>query len=150
MSTAKRGRAQCSRIQRNQIQRNQIQRNQIRNSRTATKRRGYAMILVMVIILSSSAFVAVHQRNLSAALRIEQARILSEEHRRGPVSVLAVACSRMETGDPPAPIQYRYEHIVNGVPTLYRISYSNVATEWTVNAVPDAGAVGLTELPASF
>ncbi|MGB7344015.1 MAG: hypothetical protein WBD20_07365 [Pirellulaceae bacterium] len=124
--------------------------NRTTRRRRAKDRRGYAMLLVMVIILTSSAFVAVHQRNLNAALRIEQARIQSEDHRQGPVSVLAVACSRLETGDPPAPIDYRYDHTVDSVTTIYRVSYTSAGIQRTVTAVQDASAAGLPILPTTF
>jgi hypothetical protein len=120
-------------------------------NRLAKRRRGYAMLLVMVIILSSSAFLAVHQRHLGAALRLEQARVQSETARQGPVSVLAVACQRLETGDPPSsPAQYRYEHVVDTVTTLYRVSYSNAGTQWTVTVLPDPSSSSLDLLPTTF
>jgi hypothetical protein len=108
------------------------------------------MLLVMVIILSSSAFLAVHQRHLSSALRLEQARVQSEIARQGPVSVLAIACQRLETGDPPSPSQYRYEHTVDTVTTLYRVSYSQAGIQWTVTATPDPSSSSLSLLPTTF
>ncbi|NND96640.1 MAG: hypothetical protein HKN47_04845 [Pirellulaceae bacterium] len=120
------------------------------NRRAAKRRRGYALLLVMVIILTSTAFAAVHQRHLSAALRLEQARIASEDYNAGPVSVLAIACDRLESGDPPPSTNYRYSHTVNGNTQLYRISYTVSGTQWTVVAEPDATAGSYPLLPASF
>ena len=119
--------------------------------RAARNRRGYALLLVMVIILTSSAFLAVHQRQLNTSLRIEQARIQSEDLRRGPVSVLAVACALLDNGRPPSDFEeYRYNHIVAGTATLYRVTYQYTGTRWTITAEPDATAGALLELPPSF
>ena len=118
--------------------------------RHARRRGGYAMLLVMVIILTSTAFVALHQRHLNSALRIEQSRMRSETFRAGPVSVVAVACERLETGDPASPVSYRYDHSVDGLTTLYRVDYELVGTQWTITAEPDSAALLLPDLPASF
>ena len=48
----------------------------------------------------ATAMVAVHTRQLNTALRIEQARVRSELHNKGPKMVLAIACDRLETGEP--------------------------------------------------
>ena len=121
-----------------------------RVNRKHRARRGYAMLLVMVVLLTSSAFVAVHQRHLSAALRVEQARVQSEEYRRGPVTVLSVACQRLETGNPPSPVNYFYNHDQNGVTTMYRVSYSLSGSQWTIIAEPDSNAGIYTGLPDTF
>lgn len=121
------------------------------NKRKHQARRGYAMLLVMVVILSSSAFVAVHQRHLSAALRLEQARIQSEQYRRGPVTVLSIACERLETGNsPPAPVDYFYNHVVDSETTMYRVNYTKVGRQWKITAEPDDTAGIFLELPVSF
>ena len=116
----------------------------------ARQRRGYAMLLVMMIILTSSAFVALHQRNLNAALRVEQARIRSEVYQAGPVSVLAVACQRLEVSEPSPPVSYQYSHTESSGTVLYRIDYSLNGTQWTVTAKPDATATTLPVLPGKF
>ena len=121
-----------------------------RPNRKHRARRGYAMLLVMVVILTSSAFVAVHQRHLNAALRLEQSRVRSEDYRRGPVTVASIACQRLETGDPPAPISYSYKHTVDAITTLYRVSYKQSGKQWTILAEPDDKAGIYNELPASF
>lgn len=116
------------------------------------KRRGYAMLIVMMLILTTTALAAVHTRYLNSALRIEQARLRSEQRAGGPVAVLAVACARLESGDPPSsPIEYQYSHN-DGIQTLlYRIQYEETATDrWTVTADIDATATALSVLPASF
>jgi hypothetical protein len=114
------------------------------------RRRGYALLIVLMVILTTTAMAAVHQRHLSAALRVEQARIQSEAYAQGPLAVLAVAIDLLKTGDPPAPIDYSYLHTVGTTATLYRISYAVSGTQWTVTAEPDASAGLLTTLPASF
>ncbi len=113
-------------------------------------RRGYAMLIVMMVILTSMIFGVVHQRHLIAALQIEQARIDSETYVYGPLSVLAIAVDRLEKGKPPAPIDYRYTHTVDGQATLYRISYTRAGNQWTVTAEPDPTAGGLPVLPTSL
>lgn len=113
-------------------------------------RRGYALLVVLAVILTTTALAAVHQRHLSAALRVEQARIESEAFSQGPLAVLATAIDRLKTGDPPTPVDYSFSHTVSGTTTVYRISYSVSGTQWTVTALPDATATALTALPASF
>lgn len=116
------------------------------------RRGGYVMLIVMMLILTTSAMAAVHARHLNSALRIEQARIRSEAFNEGPVTVLAVACQRLETGDPPsATADYRYSHSVDGVIVLYRVQYANIGPDrWSVTAEPDSTASSLTLLPSSF
>ena len=121
-----------------------------RMNRPASRRRGYALLFVMIIILTTTALAAAHQRYLNSALRIEQARIRSEAIARGPRTVLARAADLLETGDAPAPIDYRYSHTVGTDTTLYRVSYSRSGNIWTVTAEPDATAGLLPVLPTSF
>ena len=112
------------------------------------RRSGYAMLIVMMLILTTTALAAVHTRHLNAALRVEQARIRSEQRARGPITVLAIACQRLETGDPISGSSYRYTHS-DGVD--YRVTFTEVTTEsWQVTADPDPSAVALTALPDSF
>ncbi|TWU08184.1 hypothetical protein [Stieleria varia] len=119
--------------------------------RKQSKRRdGYVMLIVMMLILTTTAFAAVHQRHLASALRIEQARMLSEDRIAGPVAVMAVACERLESGQPPSPSAYQYTQTVRGTAVLYRIDYQLNGSRWTVSANPDPSATGLAVLPASF
>jgi hypothetical protein len=113
-------------------------------------RGGYALLIVLIVILTTTGLAAVHQRHLSAALRIEQARIQSEAHAQGPLRVLAVAIDLLKTGDPPAPVDYSYSHVVGTTTTLFRVRYAVSGAQWTVTAEPDATAGALTPLPASF
>lgn len=121
-----------------------------RDHKPQRARAGYAMLIVMIVIMTTTAFAAVHQRYLIASLRVEQARVESENYANGPLTVLAVAIERMDTGNPPAPVNYRYSHTVAAVTTLYRIGYTQAGTQWTVTAEPDATAGSLPTLPASF
>ena len=43
--------------------------------RGSQRRTGYALLIVLIVILTTMGLAAVHQRQLSAALRVEQARI---------------------------------------------------------------------------
>jgi hypothetical protein len=108
------------------------------------------LLIVLIVILTTTGLAAVHQRNLSTALRVEQARIQSEAHAQGPLTVLAVAIDLLKTGDPPAPVEYSYAHTLGATTTLYRISYRVSGTRWTVTAQPDPSAGALAVLPASF
>jgi hypothetical protein len=102
------------------------------------------------VILTTTALAAVHQRHLSAALRVEQARVQSEAFSQGPLAVLASAIDRLKTGDPPTPVDYSYSHTVGTTTTVYRVSYSVSGTQWTVTALPDPAASFLPALPTSF
>ena len=119
-------------------------------SRRPHGRRGYALLIVLAVILTTTALAAVHQRQLSAALRVEQARMQSEAFAEGPLAVLATAIDRLKTGDPPAPVDYSYSHTVGATTTVFRISYAVAGTQWTVTALPDTTAGLLPALPASF
>ena len=121
-----------------------------RHPRQAQSRKGYALLIVMIVIMTTTALAAAHQRYLDSALRIEQSRIRSEEMAQGPRTVLARAVDLLETGDAPAPVDYRYSHTVGTTTTMYRVSYSVAGSVWTVTAEPDATAGSLSILPASF
>ena len=99
---------------------------------------------------TTTALAAAHQRHLSAALRVEQARVRSEQRNDGPIAVLAIACARLETGDPPTSASYRYSHTAGGATTLYRVDFVSNASLWTVTAEPDATAAIFPLLPDSF
>lgn len=106
------------------------------------------MLIVMMLILTTTALAAVHTRHLNAALRIEQARMRSETRARGPITVLAIACQRLETGDPPAGMDFRHLHS-DGL--QYRVTYNELTSaRWEVTADPDPGASSLPTLPDSF
>ncbi len=109
-----------------------------------------SLLIVIIVILTTTGLAAVHQKHLTAALRVEQARMESEAHAQGPLTVLAIAIDLLKTGDPAAPVDYSYSHSVGITTTLYRVSYSVAGTRWTVTAEPDATAGLLTNLPASF
>jgi hypothetical protein len=113
-------------------------------------RRGYAMLIVLAVVLSSTALATIQMRHLDSALRIERARMEAEEYSSGSLSVLAIAIERLQTGDPPTPVNYGYFHTVAGVSTWYQISYASVTDQWTVTATPDSNANLLPVLPASF
>ncbi|MEL6105936.1 MAG: hypothetical protein AAFU85_07865 [Planctomycetota bacterium] len=116
--------------------------------RRKADRAGYAMLIVMMLILTTTALAAVHTRHLNSALRVEQARLRSESRARGPVTVLAIACQRLETGDPVSGDSFRYTH-TDGLE--YRVTYTEVSSNrWQVTADPDSGATALVMLPDSF
>ncbi|MCS7466106.1 hypothetical protein NZK35_05385 [Stieleria sp. ICT_E10.1] len=120
--------------------------------RPPSRRRGYAMLVVMLLILTTTGMAAVHARQLAASLRIEQARRRSEARSRGPTTALAIACQRIETGNPTdASASFQYSHHDGFQTVLYRISYQAVGPDkWTVTAEPDPAAGTLPPLPASF
>jgi hypothetical protein len=121
--------------------------------RRRVRRSGYALVIVTMLILTMSGMGAVHQRNLNAALRIEQARMESEDYRQGPLTVLAHAIDLLKAGDAPAPVSYSYSHTVGTTTTLYRVSYavSGAGDEkWNVTADPDPSAGSLADLPDIF
>lgn len=113
-------------------------------------RGGYAMLIVLALVLSSTALATIQMRHLDSALRIERARIEAEEYSAGSLSVLALAIEHLQTGDPPVPVNYGYFHTVAGVSNGYQISYAKLNDQWTVTATPDLTANLLVVLPASF
>ena len=96
---------------------------------------------------------AVQMRELSSAIRIEQARIRQGEISSGPRTVLAMAVERLHTGSAAADgtsVAFHFNHVVDGVATLYRITYVRKDTTWSVSVDPDPLATGLPVLPAQF
>ena len=110
------------------------------------------MLVVMMLILTTTAMAAVHARHLAASLRIEQARIRSETRSRGPVMVLAIACQRIETGTPTtSSASFQYTHHDGNQSAMYRITYQSTDTNtWAVTAEPDPLATTLPALPPKF
>ena len=110
------------------------------------------MVVVMMLILTSTAMAAVQMRHLNSALRIEQARQKSEALARGPKLVLAIACARLESGNPPGTtVAYQYHHNDGAQSQLYRVEYAeNPTNRWAVSVEPDASATALPTLPDSF
>ena len=110
------------------------------------------MVVVMMLILTATAMAALQMRHLNSALRIEQARQRSETRVNGPVMVLAIACARLETGDPPSNnVSYRYTHNSSTESLVYRVTFQKLTTDrWTITANPDATAGSLPNLPVKF
>ena len=108
------------------------------------------MLIVLALVLSSTALATIQMRHLDSALRIERARIEAEEYSAGSLSVLAIAIERLQTGAPPSPVNYGFSNTVASVATWYQISYIKTADRWTVTATPDPTANALVILPASF
>ena len=105
-------------------------------SRRKRNRSGYAMLIVLAVVLSSTALATIQMRYLDSALRIERARMESEEYSSGSLSVLAIAIERLQTGDPPMPVDYGYEHTVSGISSWYQVTYTSTAGQWTITAEP--------------
>ena len=116
----------------------------------AKNRKGYAMLIVIAIVLSSTALATIQMRHLDSALRIERARMDAQAYSAGSLSVVAIAIERLETGDPSTFFDYGYSHTVGGNQNWYRIDYDNTVDQWTVNATPDPTAAKLWRLPSSF
>lgn len=133
-----------------QTRRSDVAKPRVFSRRVPGGRDGYAMLIVLIVILTTTAFAAVHQRQLSAALRVEQARMESEAFAQGPLAVLATAIDRLKTGDPPAPVEYSFTHTAGGTSTVYRVSYAVAGNQWAVTALPDSTASLLPTLPSNF
>ncbi len=116
------------------------------------RRSGYAMVVVMLLILTTTAMAAVQMRYLNSALRIEQARQRSEAESRGPRLVLAIACARLEAGDPPSSgVSYQYTNAEASGSVVYRVSFQETSSDrWTITANPDPTAITLPTLPMQF
>lgn len=125
-----------------------------RNRRQPTRsQRGFVMVLVMITIMATTALAAVHQRSLTAAIRLEQAQIESERRRLGPTTALAIAVERLHTGDPidtDGTVEYHLNHTFDGVTTMYRVTYARIGSTWNVTADPDPSAADLDPLPSNL
>ncbi|MEM9588091.1 MAG: hypothetical protein AAGA03_12490 [Planctomycetota bacterium] len=118
--------------------------------RAPARRSGYALLIVIVVLMASTALAAIHQRHLSSGLRIEQARIQSERERLGHLTALGIAIDRLETGRPSPGSRYGYEHQLDGESIWYAIQYDLTGTDWSVTATADPNASSEAILPASF
>lgn len=111
------------------------------------------MLMVMVVLIAMLGMAAVHQRRLSAALRIEEAVVAAEARHRGPLFALAQALEVAETGVPPSsPALYGLQFVAAGdtQPQDYSVRYTRAGSEWTVDVQRVDDASGLTPLPTHF
>lgn len=124
-----------------------------RSARRRSHRGGFAMLMVMVVLIAMLGMAAVHQRRLSAALRIEEAVVAAEARHHGPLFALAQALEVAETGAPPSnPALYGLQFVAAGdtQPQDYSVRYIRDGREWTVDVQRVDDASGLTPLPRHF
>jgi hypothetical protein len=119
---------------------------------TSPKRRGYAMLSVLVFLAVGLVFVAVQQRRLGAWLRLEQSRIEAARFDEGPRSVMAGALELLETGLPPTD-PYECGALVDtsdGPRTFSVLFWSSGGKPWTIEVTPRADLTGLPAMPLCF
>ncbi len=124
-----------------------------RPARRRPARGGFAMLIVMVVLIAMLGMAAVHQRRLSAALRIEEAVVAAEERHRGPLFALARALEVAETGTPPSNLAvYGFQFVPAGQTQqqAYAICYTRAGSQWTVDVQRIDDASSLPPLPAHF
>ncbi|QEG38578.1 hypothetical protein UC8_05350 [Roseimaritima ulvae] len=111
------------------------------------------MLIVMVVLIAMLGMAAVHQRRLSAALRIEEAVVAAEARHRGPLFALAQALEIAESGPPPNnPSIYGLQFVAPGETQrqAYSIRYTRTGSQWTVDVQRIDDASGLLALPTHF
>ena len=121
-----------------------------RNKRSA--RRGYALLTVSVFLVLMLATTSVVQRHLSSTLRIEQARVRTEQRDEALIHALAKAVELLETGTPPSD-PYDCGTTIDtsqGLQSVTLTFASEAAEIWNVQAAPTLPAEMPSPMPVSF
>ncbi|MDA1016268.1 MAG: hypothetical protein O3A00_17655 [Planctomycetota bacterium] len=115
------------------------------------RRSGYAMILVLALILVVSAVSATAFRYLATAARVERTISIQNDLDQGALLVAAQGLSLLETAPPPSnPYQCQTSATINGTPTAFELTYtSDMFNEWQLDVRPYSGS-GLPTMPDSF
>jgi hypothetical protein len=115
------------------------------------RRRGAALLAVLVFLTVGLAMVAVQQRHIATALSAEQASRIADNFREGAAVAMAEAVTVLETGDPPAsPFTCQTDVSTSQGAATFAVTYTAAgANQWTVSVAPADGSL-LPELPGSF
>lgn len=113
-------------------------------------RRGYALASVMIFLGVMLTFIAIGQRQLSSALRLERARAEAEFRDEGALQALAQGLRLLETGLPPSdPYVCRTDITTSRGVLTFDVNFSSDGlNNWTVTVAP--GSTFTPDMPASF
>ncbi len=123
-----------------------------RFARRGYSRRGYALLTVSVFLVLMLATTGVVHRHLSSTLRIERARVRTEQRDEALIHALAKALELLETGTPPSD-PYVCGTTINtsqGPESITVTFTSEIGAIWSVHARPTAPDENPQPMPATF
>ena len=115
-------------------------------------RRGYALLTVSVFLVLMLATTGAVHRHLSSTLRIEQARVRTEQRDEALIHAVARAVALLETGTPPS-TPYVCGTTIDtsqGLESITVTFTSESAEIWSVHAAPTPPAESPQPMPISF
>ena len=123
----------------------------IRNNPPRTRRRGYAMIAVLVFLALMLTMLAIGQRRLGSVLRVES-RFVEAEGRGDRARAMGKALDTLWTGPPPSDYYVCATVIETSAgPKSYTITFDKKGgSHWDVQVEPTAPGDDLPPLPKSF
>lgn len=118
----------------------------------STRRRGYAMLSVLVFLTVAMIFVGVNQRRISAMLRVERAQMDATDYNEGAVTAAGNALTLLETGLPPSdPYECGVTLSTSAGNRSFSVRFERVSgNEWSIHVRPIADTSGLLPMPSTF
>ena len=116
------------------------------------KRRGYAMVLVLVFIALMLSVYSVAYRHVAAAVRIEKVRTQLRQRNEGSVEALAQALTALETGLPPSDpyVCATAVETTTGTRSFTVTFTSQPGDSWSVHVAPTDPMDDPPPMPARF
>ena len=126
-------------------------RNAASSARSRRRRRGFAMLAVLVLSTVGLVFVAIGQRYISVGLTAEEHRLAREGFQEGAVEAMAIAIAKLETK---APNSASYHGTVTVSTSqgdkVFAVRYKEtVQGRWEIDVTPYSGT-SLNPLPEVF
>jgi hypothetical protein len=121
--------------------------------RIRTPRRGYALLLVLVLVVLFSALWGVAYRQIAAAVRVEAVNVQQTQRDQGSTEAVAMGLTLLETGAPPLPWPYSCAVTLNtpAGPISYTVTFTSEGpSQWAVSAFPTAVGQSPPPMPATF
>jgi len=116
------------------------------------RRRGYALVTVMIFLVLMLTLMGVARRHLASVLRVEQSRVQAEHRDEGLMHALAQAMQLLETGRPPSS-PYVCSTIVTtslGAESFRVIFNRSSPDHWTVRVTPTPTGQNPPPMPTTF
>jgi hypothetical protein len=130
--------------------------------RHGNRRRGYALVLVLIFIVLFLGLLGVGWRQLSSALRIASVRTVQTQRDEGSVGAMAAAMALLETGRPPADpcVFTKTVTLTSGEQRFFRVTFeretgsgadTSPQERWTVTVTRQSEQpTDVPAMPASF
>jgi hypothetical protein len=123
-----------------------------RKNPVRSRRRGYALLAVLLFLAVSLIFIGVGQRRISSQLQLERARMEVEDFNEGPIQAAAKALSLLETGFPPSdPYECGVTLSTDAGQRVFSVRFvQSDADQWTIQVAPVDSMGSLPAMPAVF